>query len=259
MHVYRVRPDEAGDFYVFAFDGGRIYRRLRTYEGRAPFRAYLLGYVLDDLVLEWKRTVRTLDTVSIDDVDEIADPASVTGAAGAADEDTEYAWLSKGLSGLEPLRATVLKLLYIEDWDLSAREIRALAETSGRSIAEVVGRVEELRATVREREARLKQLEDSLAAVQAWMQLYERRLRRLEGEMAARPTADLVTERTELERKLERRRQQRSKLLGRAKRRKVTAPYKDIAALFNTTVGNIGSYIARARQELRQRGLALQG
>ena len=58
MRVYRVPPDEAGDFYVFVFDRGRIFRRVRTFEGRAPFRAYLLGFVLDDLVLEWKRGSR---------------------------------------------------------------------------------------------------------------------------------------------------------------------------------------------------------
>src|SRR5271156_5641631 len=66
IRVYRVPADEAGDFYVFAFDRGRIFRRVRTYEGRAPFRAYLLGFVLDDLVLEWKRGVREIETVSIE-------------------------------------------------------------------------------------------------------------------------------------------------------------------------------------------------
>jgi hypothetical protein len=55
-----------GGFYVFAFERGRIFRRVRTYEGRAPFRAYLLGFVLDDLVLEWKRGVREIETVSIE-------------------------------------------------------------------------------------------------------------------------------------------------------------------------------------------------
>jgi DNA-directed RNA polymerase specialized sigma24 family protein len=43
------------------------------------------------------------------------------------------------------------------------------------------------------------------------------------------------------------------KLLDRAQRRKVTTPYKDIASLLNTTVGNVGSQIARLRQELAQK------
>ena len=53
-----------------------------------------------------------------------------------------------------------------------------------------------------------------------------------------------------VERKIQRRRQQRAKLLAQAQRRKVTAPYKDIAAMLNTSIGNIGSQIARLRREL---------
>src|SRR5215470_5749072 len=73
IRVYRTPPEEAGDFYVFAFESGRIFRRLRTFEGRAPLRAYLLGFVLDDLVLEWKRGTRTLETISIEALGEIPD------------------------------------------------------------------------------------------------------------------------------------------------------------------------------------------
>src|SRR4051812_30993801 len=71
--VFRTPPDEAGDFYVFAFEQRRIFRRLRTFEGRAPLRAYLLGFVLDDLVLEWKRRERQIDTVSIEALSELPD------------------------------------------------------------------------------------------------------------------------------------------------------------------------------------------
>ena len=255
INVYRIRSEEAGDFYVFAFDRGRLFRRLRTYEGRAPFRAYLFGFVLDDLVLEWKRTQRTLDTVSIDDIGELPEPVDVVHAGDA----TDYAWLRRAFERLDPTRALVLKLLYIEDWDLTAQEMRTLAETSGRSLAEVVRGIEELRALVREREASLKDVEENLGTVLAWVQLFERRLWCIDAELAVRPSDRLRAEAAELRRKLERRQRQRTKLMGRAKRRQITAPYKAIAALFNTTVGNIASQIARARQELREKGLALQG
>src|SRR5437667_349656 len=63
IRAYRTPPEDAGDFYLFAFDGGRIFRRVQTYEGRAPFRAYLLSCVLDNLVLEWKRGKHEIDSV----------------------------------------------------------------------------------------------------------------------------------------------------------------------------------------------------
>lgn len=256
MRVYRVPADEAGDFYVFAFERGRIFRRVRTYEGRAPFRAYLLGFVLDDLVLEWKRGVREIETVSIETLGELPD---LEAADRATDRESEGAMdrtsLSQMLGDLSPSKSVVMKLLYVEDYEFQPAEVRYLAQVSGCEVPEVLDRIDRLRSTVREREAGLKRMEDALDAVQAWIQLYERRVQRINDDLAALPPTSIAAERLreergQLERKVQRRRQQRGKLLAQAQRRKVTAPYKDIAAMLNTSIGNIGSQIARLRREL---------
>lgn len=258
IRVYRVPPDEAGDFYVFAFDRGRIFRRVRTFEGRAPFRAYLLGFVLDDLVLEWKRGQREIETVSLESLGELPDPGSSDrsqqeGDAGVMDMDRSA--MRELLSELSTPKAVVMKLLYVEDHEFDPTEVRYLSQVSGNAIPDVLDRIEELRATVREREAGLKKMEDALDAVQAWIQLYERRIQRINEDLSALPPTaaaaeKLREERGQLLRKIERRRSQRSKLLAQSQRRKTTAPYKDIAALLNTSIGNIGSQIARLRREL---------
>jgi RNA polymerase sigma factor (sigma-70 family) len=259
IRVYRTPADEAGDFYVFAFQGGRIFRRLRTFEGRAPFRAYLLGFVLDDLVLEWKRAERHLDTISIEDLGELPDRgesevdvmnAGNGHARGGRD-------LDQLLANLDPSKTVVFKLLHAEDCELTPAELRYLATISKRTLAEVTAAVEHLRATIRDRETSLRAIEDNLDSVQAWIQLYQKRLRRIGEDLStvqasSRAAEKLYAERNELERKIERRRRQRDKLGVQAKRRKVTAPYKDIAAVLNTTVGNVGSQIARLRGELSQ-------
>ena len=256
IRVYRVPADEAGDFYVFAFDRGRIFRRVRTYEGRAPFRAYLLGFVLDDLVLEWKRGVREIETVSIETLGELPDLVAADRATNDEGEgQMEQTSLSQLLGDLSPSKSVVMKLLYVEDYEFQASEVRYLAQVSGSEVPEVLDRIDRLRATVREREAGLKRMEDALDAVQAWIQLYERRLQRITDDLGALPPTSMAAERLreergQLERKIQRRRQQRAKLLAQAQRRKVTAPYKDIAAMLNTSIGNIGSQIARLRREL---------
>lgn len=265
MRVYRVPPDEAGDFYVFAFERGRIFRRVRTYEGRAPFRAYLLGFVLDDLVLEWKRGVREIETVSIETLGELPDPGAADRARGTegvgAMDSTSFNQL---LGELSPSKSVVMKLLYVEDYEFQPSEVRYLAQVSGCDVPEVLDRIDRLRATVREREAGLKRMEDALDAVQAWIQLYERRVQRINDDLAALPPTSMAAERLreerqQLERKIQRRRQQRAKLLAQAQRRKVTAPYKDIAAMLNTSIGNIGSQIARLRRELLTKVSATNG
>ncbi|HVN83998.1 MAG TPA: hypothetical protein VMW17_04040 [Candidatus Binatia bacterium] len=259
IRVYRLPADEAGDFYVFAFDQGRIFRRLRTFEGRAPLRAYLLGFVLDDLVLEWKRGQREIETVPIESVGELPDGGDTMrgfrSTAGGGNTTDPHPPIDQILGDLAPPKSVVMKLLYIEDCELSPSEIRYVAEVSGRSIADVLQQVEELRAVVREREAAVKQEEDALETVQAWIQLYQRRVQRVQADLAElAPSSPIATrlreEQSDLERKIERRRHQQEKLLARTRRRKVTAPYKQVAAILNTTTGNVGSQIARLRQEL---------
>lgn len=271
IRAYRTPPEDAGDFYLFAFEEGRIFRRVRTFEGRAPFRAYLLGSVLDHLVLEWKRGQHEIETVALDDISWLCDEAdadAVPKLAGSqlqspgapfTDDGSEPLMdahrLGQFLQGVDPAKGVVLKLLHVEDYDLSPDEIRYVATSSGRSVGEVLQAVEQLRGAVREREAVAKGIEDKLDAVQAWIQLYERRLQRIGEDLACIPpgstaAARLREEQAELEGKTQRRQQQRTKLLANRQRRKITAPYKEIAAILNTTVGNVGSQISRLRQEL---------
>jgi len=252
IRVYRTPPEDAGDFYVFAFERGRIFRRMRTFEGRTTLHAYLSGFVLDNLVLEWKRGERGIETVSIEALGEVPDSAAI----GYADaHPSGQPSLAEMLARLEGSKAVLLKLLYVEDSDLTVADVRYIAKISRRRMSEVLAGVDGLRSTVREREAHLKRAEDALDSVHAWIQLYQRRMRRICDDLSNLPPGStaavrLREEHAELERKLQRRHQQRTALLGRAQRRKVTAPYKDIAALLNTSVGNVASQILRVRREL---------
>ena len=252
IRVYRTPPEDAGDFYVFAFERGRIFRRIRTFEGRTSLHAYLSGFVLDNLVLEWKRGEREIETVSIEALGELPE----TGLTSLSDAHLAgQPSLTDMLARVEGSKAVLMKLLYIEDCDLTVPDIRHIAKISRRRVADVLACVDRLRSTVRDREARLKRAEDALDSVHAWIQLYQRRLRRIIDDLSSLPPAStaaarLREDRGELERKVQRRHQQRTALLARAQRRKVTAPYKDIAALLNTTVGNVASQILRVRREL---------
>jgi hypothetical protein len=125
----------------------------------------------------------------------------------------------------------------------------------------VLAGIERLRRIVRERETRLQETDDALDSVHGWLRLYDRRLRelreQLESDTAAGRTerlADLRREHAELERKHEWRQRQRAALLTRSQRRKVTAPYKEIADLLNTSVGTLGSRIKRLRDEILRAG-----
>lgn len=265
MRVYGTPAEEAAGFYVYAFENERLFRRLRTFKGLAPLRAYLLAYVLDHLVVDWKRAEHEVETVSIETMSELAEtapPCHQSEGDGAAERAAEHRRLAQALGAMAPSKAVVLKLLYIEDYELTPADIQYVAKMSERRVREVVAEIERLRTVVREREASLKQIEDNLDAVQAWIQLYERRLHRINQELQELPHLNgalpaaaerLAAEQSELQRKIRRRHEQRRTLLERAQRRKLTAPYKELAALLNTSGGNLASLIARARRELAER------
>jgi DNA-directed RNA polymerase specialized sigma24 family protein len=249
MHVYRVPAEEAGDFYLYALDRGRIFRRVRTFAGRTTLRHYLLGWVLDNLVLEWKRGRRAIETVPADSFEHIA----------AADEQRSCpnARPDELLATLDPSKAVLLKLLYIEDFEIDAADMRQLKTESGRTVRDLLDRIEALRRAVRRRESRAKEIDDALDTVYAWSCLYERHLWRVRQELAVLPpdseeAARLRDEGNDLERNLRRRRDQRSALLAGIKRRKITGSYKDIADILNTTVGNVASRIKRLRDQLER-------
>jgi RNA polymerase sigma factor (sigma-70 family) len=246
--LYRANAESAGDFYVFAFEGGRIFRRARTYAGRAPFRAFLLTVVLHHLFIDWRRTTHEVQIFGLDEIDAVAD-------ATDASADAPLAPQPDVLAGLERPKAVVMKLLCVEDYELDAADLRYVTQVSDRTVPQVVAAVEQLRATVREREAGLQRVADSLDAVQAWIEVYERRRQRLAEDLRGLPPGGNAALRVrsaceQLDTQLQRRRQQRAKLRARQQRRKITAPYKDIAAILNTSVGNVASQIARVRQDL---------
>ena len=253
--TYRLPPDAAADYYTYAFDDGRIFGRLRTYEGRAPLRAYLLSYVLDALLIDWRRAQRRLPTVSIEDLEGF----EMTDDGRGQEHEPDPELLNRLLEGLDPAKSVVMKLLHIEDAELTAEEVQYVARVSGQSVLDVLGALERLRASVREREAEQKELDDTLDAVHAWIQLYEHRLHELRSAaagLAAAAGRAPEEECAEIERKLGRRQSQRAKLVAQLKGHRVTVTYKDIAALLKTSTGNVGSQISRLRQELQKRGIA---
>ena len=107
------------NFLDFLFDDDRLYRRLRSYRGDAPLRAYLWSCIFPDLMKQFRATIRRqrFETVSIDD-------GPVAAGATCPDAATDCAppqhRRTSVLDRLSAEKRLLLKLLYIEDFDLDA-------------------------------------------------------------------------------------------------------------------------------------------
>lgn len=259
MQLYRLEKEAAADFYVFAFDKGRIFRRLQTYAARAPFRAYLTAVVLDHLVYEWQRTRRAAEVLAfgevlIEDLDERPTQAADDDSDNGADVRAVVEQLPNG-------KALLVKLLHVEDHEFTAQDYAELSKVSGRPVEDLATAMRSLQAAVRQREQLVSKAEMALATVQRWIECYEQQARALQARSGGNTRQERTTidKLADLEERLRQRREQREKLLARLHQRKRTTPYREIAQLLNASIGTVSAQVTRLRQDLRRRLAARAG
>jgi DNA-directed RNA polymerase specialized sigma24 family protein len=245
------------DFITFLFDDDRLYRRLRSYRGVAQLGSYLGKHILPDLMKQFRAIVRRqrFDTLSLD-----AGEAFAATANGSEHVDADDAPPVSGASLIEPLsveKRLVLKLLYIEDFDLDPSDIQQLAERTGRSIRDVIARVETARQAVRSREAVQHARLEAAESSGQWIRLYARRLAQLEEDIAAAdadsPRATrLRSQHADQLRKLDKRKRQQAEHLHSSSNTVVTLPTAMVADLLGQRESTTRSQITRVRQELAE-------
>lgn len=248
---------EPGDFYLYLFEHNRLYRRLRSYEGRASLRAFLRSYTLPDLFRRFRQIVKkeTIDTISLDH-DSACEPADPGPGDPSAENEMSGSDPVAGLfAQLAQEKRLLVRLLYIEDFAFSPEDIQLLAERSNRSVREAAELIEQARESVRTREAARRQKLDQAESAAQWILRYERRLGQIATDLrplstGSAPAERLRNEQAELTRKLAWREQQRERAFADTERATVTLRYREIARLLNAPMGSISAQITRLRQEL---------
>ncbi|MGE0822537.1 MAG: sigma-70 family RNA polymerase sigma factor [Candidatus Binatia bacterium] len=266
VKIYGAPLEDAGDFYVYAFERDRIFLRLKTFEGRnsIQFRTFLSYYVLKHLFLEWRRTQKEVDTISLQtplgNTDEGERTLEDVLPTQATPESEEQSTVETEVSGnlwtaLSPEERLDLKLLSLLECDLTSDEIRLLAKVSGRSLRDTLDLVIAVQDGLKRKDEKVSRLRDDLDSVWGWillrqkeLQESDKKLRLLSTEASLREK--LSAQKQELEKALAKRYRQRERIMQEIRTYKLTTPYKDIAQLLNLTVGTVCSRIFRLRERL---------
>ena len=263
--------DKAADFFIYAFDNDRVFKRLGSFEGRneAHIKTYLHSYVLHDLFLEWQRGLKGLETISLDGLGpdsgvggeeaifkaRIEDGQSSDGFLSAV-EDTSGAFKDL-VARIDVEKRVVWKLLCLAELDLNPDEIRFICQKSGRNYRETISLVEEVRHGLTSKDERVSALQDQLGSIFGWLILRQKELAKIREDLKSAPAKSskhiqLAQRKEELERKLEWRYRQQRQVRKKAGQFRTTTPYKDIALLLNVPLGTVCSLIARTRADISE-------
>jgi RNA polymerase sigma factor (sigma-70 family) len=276
VRICHLPAEEAGDFYLYVFEEGRVFKRLKTFEGRhgIRFENFLAFVVLRDLYREWQRRKEWVDIIPLDTPlltgHATAEPWGQTVQDVLASEEPSpedslvEADIARQVAGVFQQVAEesklMLKLLALGVIDLEPDDVYMIARLASRAIPETEAMLDEVRSTLAAEASKAQDKWQVLYTVSYWIHKYQRQIKALEEEIsgcsARGDTAGVQTlmeHKTELVRKSAKRYRQQARLWKELRRCGLRPSNQDIAKIFNMPQGTVSAKIFRAREAFGQK------
>ncbi|MDH5654333.1 MAG: sigma-70 family RNA polymerase sigma factor [Spirochaetia bacterium] len=262
IKVFHLDEDAASDFFLYAYERLSNGKRFKSFQGRSAFRTWFYT-VLRNLLIDWLRTVREIKTVNVTKIDDngneyklienTPDPRSIL----SGDDKQEFKQFISRLNQLSMEMRVIFKLSFIYYLDLSQEEIVYLAEKSMRPHTEVISFLTHLKNKLSEKEMKNIDYEDKITSLfLSIMELKSKKTKLLDGKKKSTENVLLVSaddiEIEKLDRAIEKKYQQREKLLEKMKKGHFISrtPYKYVAEILNIPEGSISVHMMRVTEKL---------
>ncbi|MCB1174715.1 MAG: sigma-70 family RNA polymerase sigma factor [Leptospiraceae bacterium] len=272
IRVFYLSEDEASDFFLYAFERLRNGKRFASFAGRSRFRTWFYT-VLRNLVIDWMRSVKELDTVQMhvwqdsqgrptELLNEIVDP----GSAMDDESNRQKAESLHTVLGQLPLEQSImLKLAYIYYFDLDVRELQWLARRKDSSREALLQELEHIRDELRLKAERFREVQDQLTALYLGIWRLKWKVRQSEsgqeraisGVGASGPDDFELNKMRDL---LAKKIAQRDRLLARYNKGQliVKTPHAHLADLLGVSAAGISVNLARIAEKIEKGLLEMQ-
>ncbi|MES0490944.1 MAG: sigma-70 family RNA polymerase sigma factor [Leptospirales bacterium] len=270
IRYYNFDDDEAGDYFLYAFEHLRDGRKIKSFRNKSKFTTWffsVLRNMLIDFLRSRKNKIYTTSFARTDSEGNVIDSLeTIPDSHGTNDGETEF--LDKFRSGLNELKIShriLLKLAYAHYLDITKTELDWLVNKSGKTADNVLSIVSTLKEIGHKKSSEVRDIEDKLTANYQAISLIENRINSFfidNPEIKAERKIwnedydhkDIPPETIDFIRRLSKKKRKHSNLLKNQEKSMLTTrvPYKKLVPLLGSSEGVLSVQLLRVVEKLGQ-------
>lgn len=168
IRVFHLSEDDAGDFFIYAFERLKDGKKLKTFNKKSSFKTWFYT-VLRNLLIDWQKTRHFIHTTSANRINKEGeeyytiemepDPSS---PEKKSEEKEIVQNFYRALSGLKIEQRVLFKLAYLYYLNFDSDEVKYLSISSGKDPLYLKNRIFEIREKLAEKNKEAIQDEDKL-------------------------------------------------------------------------------------------------
>jgi len=257
MKVFHLSEDDAGDFYIYAFEKLKSGKRFKSFEGKSQFRTWFYS-VLRNLLIDWQRTKREIST--IDRVRKNFKGEEFGGVEEEPDQTSEEKSkaleiskiFQRQLMTIKLESRVVFKLTFIYYLHLEDDEIKYILEKSGMDTEKLKNWILSIRSELSEKAMEIQKLEDKITSL--YLSILDLKNAKLVEESLETTTTNLPNL-DKIGKAIKKKYDQRQKLLEKKQKGLFLArtPYKEIGNILGISEGNVSVTVSRVIEKLQKK------
>lgn len=255
LKVFHLTEDDAGDFFIFAFERLRSGKRFQSFKGKSSFKTWLYT-VLRNLLLDWKRNKHEVKIVNIRKFDTngkeysgIEDEPDLRPAKQEkADALSDFFY--SALKGIRIENRVLFKIAYIYYLNLEEDEIQYILEKTGLSHSDLLKKIIEIREFLSDKEIESVKNEEKITAI--YTHILD--LKELKNKEDYHRFEDNLPNKDKVEVAIQKKYEQRRKLLEKKHKGLflTRTPFKLITKLLQIPEGGISITLQRVVEKIQK-------